>query len=111
MSAGARVDPEDNWLVGEDKELIFTVYDEQDLLVNPDGWACRYQLFPARAVAGTAPLLTVDVVGFGGLVTVPIPGTVTALLRGGTYEHVLRRTDAGAAAVLAYDSVALGEAP
>lgn len=111
MSEGARVDPADNWLVGEDKELIFTVRNPAGVVVDATGWTCRYAMFRSQAVVGDLALLTVNVVGAGGVITVAVPAAATAGLRGGTYEHVLRRLDPGAAAVLAYDSVTLGEAP
>lgn len=112
MASGARVDAADQWRVGEDKRLIFTVYDDQGVKLNPDGWTATYRIFARRARPGDAPLASITgLVGAGGVITVDVPAASTADLMAGTYEHVLRRVDEGNKAVLAYDSIELGAAP
>ena len=111
MTAGARIDADDLWFCGEDKALRFVVRDDTGAQLNATGWHARWQLFPRRARAGATALITRDVVGEGGVIVVKVPAEMTAVLPGGTYEHVLRRTDGEAFAVLAHDTVELGAVP
>lgn len=108
MTAGARVDLDDGWRVGEDKQLVFTITDDQGIALDPTGWACTYRLWPARAPHGATPLVVIEVVGFAAKITVNVPATATAVLQPGTYEHSLWRTDVGLVSCLAADTVELG---
>lgn len=112
MMTGARVDAEDGWHVGEDKTLRFTVRDDDGKPVNATGWTASYAIHRRRAAHDAVPLWSTSVVGgSSGRLDVEVPAEATAGLQPGTYEHVLRRTDPGARAVLAHDSISLGGAP
>lgn len=112
MSVGARIDPADGWLVGEDKQLVFRVVTDNGAAVDCTGWTATWSLFAARAKPGATPIVTVTgIIGAADQFVVGVPAAATAGLTAGTYEHTLRRTDPGSLAYLAYDSVALGAAP
>lgn len=111
MAEQADIAAADNWFLGEDKVLEFTVVDSAGAAVNITGWALEWIL---RSGAGERALLTKTVGsgvtitgGAGGVCQVAIADTDTDDLAAGRYWHALRRTDAGNEAVLSYGQVVL----
>lgn len=105
MAVQSRIDAEDEWFVGEDRVIRFT-FDPAGTGVGFTGWEMVFELFGRRARADAEPLLTqvaAPVVIEGKpLAVVQIDGDATTDLGAGLYQFVLRRTDEGARAVLAF---------
>lgn len=92
------------WYVGEDKQLSFTVRDEADNPVNISGWTMEYILriapsHPEKKLSKTTTAgitLDPDQTGAGkGKLYIDIDAGDTDHLRAGTYAHGLVRTNAG----------------
>lgn len=111
MATQADIAAADNWFLGEDKVLSFTVVDVAGAAVNITGWAIEWVLRERqgdRALIEKAVGSGVTISdGPGGVCQVAVTDTDTDTLAGGRYWHALRRTDAGNEAVLSYGQVVL----
>lgn len=105
MAEESRIDADDEWFVGEDRTIRFTVSGDTDGIEN---WNITFELFTRRAKPGDAPLMVVDAVGVAATPTtlptalVVVDGDETTAIGSGLYQYVLSRTDPGARAVLAF---------
>lgn len=105
---------DDMWFAGEDKQLQFTILDENEDPVNITGWAVTFSF--ADGVSET-PLFE-KTVGSGialttpgsGLLTVTVTDADTEDLDAGDYVYALHRTDASTETVLAFGDVVLQRA-
>lgn len=104
MSEKSTIEKEDFWFAGEDKELQFTIRDENQVVIDVTGWSFQWEL----CVNGAVVLTKVSPGGVqltdptNGIVTVIIADTDTASIVEGNHKHVLKRIDSGDAAVLAH---------
>jgi hypothetical protein len=104
----------DEYHIGEDKSLIFTIYQSNGTTAQDiTGWSLEWVL-KADYDTSTA-LLTKTTGGSGIALTTPVSGicTVTvddtdtdSILPGRSYVHVLKRTDSGNESILTYGTVA-----
>jgi len=116
MSEEATISAADNWFIGEDKTLRFTVLDSTGTAAqNITGWALEWILRTrpdaegtAIYKAGTAAITITD--GSAGICDVAIADTDTGTLSPGEYYHTLRRTDEGSETVLSFGKVSLRQA-
>lgn len=111
MAIEANITPDDGWFLGEDKNLVFTIYQADGVTPqNITGWALSYMLKrrvtdldPAAVLTRTTALgaitLTTPLLG---ICTVSIPDDVSDPLVAQLYHHELKRTDAGSEGVLTY---------
>lgn len=106
MAVESRIDADDEWFVGEDRVLNFTMI--QGDVTGIADWTIAFELFERRAKQTDAPVLTLPAVGHAATATTPDRVTVavaaiqTETLPAGVYQYVLRRTDDGARAILAF---------
>ena len=118
MAIESRVNADDDWFVGEDREWQFR-FVEGDTSDVPD-WTMELAFYPRRARDNDAALLTVTATGVTGGFTQngPVDAaavcTVTAAntftLGAGYFQFVLRRVDPGRRSVLAFGSAELRSA-
>lgn len=105
MAVESRIDADDEWFVGEDRVIRFTVSGDTDGIEN---WIMVFELFPRRAAVGDPPLMTVEAVGIAATPTSPplavctVDGDETTGVGPGLFQYVLSRTDVGARAVLGF---------
>lgn len=108
----------ENWFIGEDRTLAYSVVDEDGDPQVMTGWSLSWTLAPRQ---GQEAVLTKTVGsgitvsngdGVNDLATVVVSDSDTeGLEKGpGTYYAELRRTDAGFEAVLSYGTVVLKQA-
>jgi len=124
MALEQTISPDDHWFLGEDKELVFTIYtdDTKTACLDVTGYALQWTLCKRE---GAAALITKATGGNGitiaGVynadpalnlqrVTVTILKTDTDPFLPGAYRQRLRRTDTGFATVFTFGDVALGHA-
>jgi hypothetical protein len=103
----------DQWHIGEDKSLVFTVYQSNGTTAQDiTGWALEWVLKTSYD-ATTTVLSKTTVSGIAlttplsGICTVSIADTDTDALQPKTYVHVLKRTDDGSESILTYGSAYL----
>ena len=115
MSIDAPIATADNWFIGEDRTLEFTVVDSAGTAQNITGWALEWVL---RDAPGNATALLTKTVGDGITITdgaagrcdVAIADTDTESLSPNLLFHTLRRTDDGLETVLAFGEALLKQA-
>jgi hypothetical protein len=106
------------WFIGEDKTLRFTVYSDtaHTTCVDVSGYALQYIL--RKGNSDSDPALITKATGGSGItitgsfnatpasntqrVLVAIEDSDTSGLKPGSYQHALKRTDAGAETILFY---------
>lgn len=112
MAVEHNITADDQWFTGEDKSLVFTVYQSDGSTAEDiTGWSLSWMLKRNKRDADADALIT-KTTGDGialttpesGVCTVSVADTETEDLRGGRYYHELKRTDAGSEAVLSYGS-------
>lgn len=115
MSTKSPVKNSDNFFIGEDRVLEFTIVDASDVAVNISGWSLEWVL--RRDPSSSAATLTKTTVsgititnGAGGVCQVAIADTDTIDMEPGGYHHTLRRADAGFETVLAFGPFDLQQA-
>jgi hypothetical protein len=104
MSTQSNITASDGFFIGEDKSLVFTIYDANGAVQNITGWTISWLLSATNS--GTAILtksatLTTPA---SGVCTVTVASGDTSGLTPGTYYYTLRRTNSGSKAELAYGS-------
>lgn len=119
MAIEAPISQSADFFTGEDKSLIFTVYQADGTTVqNITGWALSWMVKKRRTDADADALIT-KTTSSGIALTTPLSGictvTVTdadvANIRGGElYYHELKRTTDGAETVLSYGKFGLRQA-
>jgi len=114
MAVRAAITAEAGWYVGEDKALRFTVLDDAGDAVNISGWSLSWRFKRRMSDADANALLTkttADGIALttpvSGICTVSIADTDTEALGPVSGVHELKRTDAGAEAILAYGAAEL----
>lgn len=106
MAVESRIDADDEWFVGEDRVLNFTMVKGD--VAGITGWTIVFELFERRAKQTDLPVRSFAAVGHDATaqaparVTVLVDATQTASLPAGIYQYVLRRTDEGARAILGF---------
>jgi hypothetical protein len=109
---------DDDLYTGEDKSLVFTLYQSDGTTPqNITGWALAYAWKKALSDPDSAAVLT-KTTGSGITLTTPVAGictitiadTDTDALAARTYVHELKRTDAGSETVLTTGTVVLQQA-
>lgn len=118
MALEANIPDTSDWFTGEDKALVFTIY-ESDETTPQDitGWTVSWRLKRRQSDADSAALLT-KTVGSGialttplsGVLTVSIADTDTDAILAGSYFHELKRTTDGSETVLSFGSAVLKQA-
>jgi hypothetical protein len=107
MSANVDFPASAGYFTGEDKKFIFTIRDENNVIMDVSAWTVRFKV--SQTLSGNA-LFTINATildGPLGQVQVIVPAANTDGLTPGEYYYALRRTDAGAAAELAYGKLTL----
>lgn len=111
MSKDSPIRQSDNWFIGEDRDLRYTVLDASAVAVNISGWTLEWVLrekpWGATALITKTPALTTP---GSGICTVSIADDDTINLQPGIYYYTLRRTNAGAETVLAFGDAVLQQA-
>jgi hypothetical protein len=109
MSIEQNFDVSDDWHIGEDKVLQFTVRDKLGVVVNITGWTITWALRadpePSSPVLITKSVGTGIVItnGAGGIFEVTVAaGDYTLVTGPDKYYHSGRRTGAGSVAQLVY---------
>lgn len=112
MSVESPITSDHNWFKGEMKVLRFTV-DGVSAADPIAGWAMEWTLNSRRSKEGVLykGTATGGIVGSGSVADVTIQASDTFSLPEGSYNYVLRRTDAGNEGVLAYGPAVLRDAP
>lgn len=112
----ANVGSDADWFLGEDKALVFTIYQSGSTTVPQDltGFALSYRVKRKLSdadvdavVTKTTPAGIALTTPASGICTVTIADTDTDGLDEGLYQHELKRTDSGLEAVLAKGTVYL----
>lgn len=117
MADEQHVAESDDFFIGEDKTLPFTIYTTpaHTATQNITGWALSWLLKRKESDADAAAVLTKTTAGGGialttpasGLATVTIEDIDTDALQPGTYHHELKRTDAGSETILSFGRIVL----
>lgn len=115
MATKSDITADDDFFIGEDKSLVFTVTDAAGDALNISGWSLSWMVKRRRADADGSALIvktTDDDIALttpgDGVCTVLVADTDTdAMLPGTLYYHELKRTDAGFETVLAYGELTL----
>jgi hypothetical protein len=108
----------DEWFTGEDKSLVFTVYQSDGSTAQDiTGWSLSWMLKRHPAEADNAALITKTTSSgialttpLSGVCTVSIEDTDTDGLEPGTYRHELKRTGGGVETILSYGTAVLRQA-
>lgn len=118
MAIEANIPDASDWFTGEDKALVFTIY-ESDETTPQDitGWTVSWRLKRRQSDADSAALLTKTVGGgislttpLSGVLTVSVADTDTDAILAGSYFHELKRTTDGSETVLSFGSAVLKQA-
>ena len=104
----ANIDEDDDWFIGEDKSLPFTIYQSDKRTIQAiTGWTLSWMLKRSLADADVDALLTKTTTSgislttpASGLCTVTIADTDTDSIEPGRYYHELKRMDDGNETVL-----------
>lgn len=99
--------------IGEDRTIRIDVVQSDDTTPQAmTGWSLTWELLNRRG--GTVLITKTPSIGNGSATddraTITITDTDTEAIDPGTYFHVLRRTDAGGEAVLAFGDAVIQEA-
>jgi hypothetical protein len=109
------------YFTGEDKALVFTIYQSDEVTAqNITGWTLSWMVKAARTDEDSAALLT-KTTASGITLTTPLSGICTVTITdddlndsdleaGTTYHHELKRTNDGFETVLAYGTFLLNQA-
>ena len=112
MSKDSPIKQSDNWFIGEDRTLRFSVADSAGLAQNISGWTLEWVLrerpwgTQALVTKTTSAGITITNAA-GGVCEVAVADDDTINLAPGAYFHTLRRTNAGAETVLAFGDAIL----
>lgn len=115
MAIERNITSDDDFFLGEDKTLSFTVYQSDGSTAqNITGWALSWMLkkdardadADAKVTKTTGSGITITS-GAAGTLTVTIDDTDTASLAAGVYQHELKRTDDGFETVLTFGTCVL----
>lgn len=105
---------DDMWFAGEDKQLRFTILDENAVAVDITGWAVRFAFgeMPGddaifEKTVGSGITLTTPL---SGLLTVQVQDADTDALAAGSYVYSLKRMDNNTETILAFGDVLLQRA-
>lgn len=119
MALVDHITEDDDLYVGEDKSLVFTVYQSDGTTAqNITGWTLSYMWKRSPSAADSAAVLTKTTAAGGivlttaasGICTVTIADTDTDSITPGTLYHELKRMDAGNETVLTTGTVLLQRA-
>ena len=119
MALEQHISVDGDFFTGEDKSLIFTVYQADETTAQDiSGWSLSWLLKRHRHDADVDALITKTTTGGGialttpltGICTVTVADTDTDSIPAGTYRHELKRTGAGVETILAYGSCVLRQA-
>ena len=115
MSVDAPIADTENWFIGEDRSLDFTVVDGDDVAVNITDYALEWVVreTPGGATASITKTTSDGITitdGPGGVCRVAIADGDTLSLAPGRYFHTLRRTDADLETVLSFGQAVLQQA-
>lgn len=110
MAIEANIPESEYWFLGEDKSLVFTVYQSDGTTAqNITGWALSWMLKDSEYDADADAVLTKTTdsgialtTPLSGICTVTIADTDTSTLDAKLYRHELKRTDDGSETVLSY---------
>jgi hypothetical protein len=109
------ISKEDEWFAGEQKDLVFTIFQTDDTTPQDiSGWGLSWMLKRNPRDADAAAVLHKTTALGGVTLTTPATGICTVTVEdqetdglGGTYYHELKRVDPGAEAVLSYGRAVL----
>lgn len=115
MAIERNITADDDWFKGEDKQLVYTIYQSDGTTAQDvTGWSLSWRLKRRKTDADAATLLTKTTSSgialttpASGIVTVSIADTDTDGISAGIAYHELKRTDAGAETVLTFGSAYL----
>jgi hypothetical protein len=117
------INADDDFFLGEDKTIEFTILDADSIPVNVTGWAIEWVV---RKLDDSDSATLTKTTGGGGiaitgvynvdpavntqLVVVTVEDTDTSSLTPRTYRHALKRTDDGFETILSYGNLVLRRA-
>ncbi len=118
MSITRHITRDDDWWTGEDKSLVYTIYQSDETTPQDiTGWTLSYTWKKHLSDPDASAVLTkttsagiVLTTPLSGICTVTIADTDTDALTARTYVHELKRTDAGSETVLTTGTVVLQQA-
>jgi hypothetical protein len=102
MSTLSNITASDGWFIGEDKSLVFTIYDANGAAQDITGWTISWKLSATLSGAATLTKTASLTTPASGICTVAVAAGDTSGMTPGTYYYTLRRTNSGSAAELAY---------
>lgn len=115
MAIEANIGHDDEFFLGEDKSLVFTIYQSDGTTVQDiTGWSLSWMLKKRIADLDAAALITKTTLNgivltsaALGICTVTVNDTDTDTLEDDLYAHELKRTDDGSETVLSFGGVRL----
>ena len=107
MSTQSNIAASDGFFIGEDKSLVFTIFNSAGSAQDITGWTISWKLSATLSGNATLTKSATLTTPASGICTVSVAAGDTSGLTPGTYYYVLRRTNAGSAAELAYGSCEL----
>jgi hypothetical protein len=118
MAIKAPIAASDEWYAGEDKSLVFTIYQSNGTTAQDlTGWTLSWTLKRFASDLDVAAILTKTTVSGitlttpgSGVATVAVADTDTDPIVPGLYHHELKRTNAGNETVLSYGTAVLRQA-
>ena len=102
MSTQSNITASDGWFLGEDKSLVFSIFDVNGAAQNITGWTISWKLSATLSGAAVLTKSAVLTTPLSGICTVSVAAGDTSGLTPGDYYYTLRRTNTGSAAELAY---------
>lgn len=117
MAVERNITKDEHFFLGEDKALVFTIYQaDGETPQDITGWALIFVFRKAPSTADPALISKTTSAGIAlttplsGVCTVTIEDTDTEDLAEGKYYYSLKRTDAGSETILTFGSVQLRRA-
>lgn len=115
MAIEQNIDADDDFFIGEDKSLSFTIYQSDGSTPqNITGWTISWMLkLKATDTDAAAKITKTTASGIAlttpasGVCTVTIADTDTDAIRADTYFHELKRMDAGFETILSFGACEL----
>lgn len=97
----------DAWFVGEDQNLVFTIYDTTGAAQNITAWTLQFKMATTSAGAAVLTKSATLTTPASGVCTVATLAADTSGLTPGTLYYALSRTDSGFNAVVAHGPAVL----
>lgn len=119
MAINYNFGPDQEWFIGEDKELRFKIFGQDDITpVDPTGWTFDFLLKKSNRAVETLVHIPNSAIYIEGVfdanpsvntqeVVVPVPSNATIGLAASVYRYSFARIDGGNRGILAFGDAAL----